>query len=61
MQRVENVQRDRERRGGVRGWVKDGEVRGELRDKDRERGIWRWTLRTVKGPPLVTQDVTGAR
>lgn len=41
----------------MRGWVRGGEVRGGLRGKDRERGIWRWTLMAVMDPPRVTVSV----
>lgn len=33
------------------GWVTDKEVRGGLRGKDREMGVWTWTLMAVKDPP----------
>lgn len=29
----------------------DKEVRGGLRGRDREMGVWRWTLVAVKDPP----------
>lgn len=34
----------------MRGWVTDKEVRGGLRGRDREMGVWRWTLMAVKDP-----------
>lgn len=35
----------------MRGWVTDKEVRGGSRGRDREMGVWRWTLMAVKDPP----------